>query len=62
MSDFIDPATEYISISDLDSPPVITLCPRQEYDSKLLGEWGYSSSLFYATGDITDLLRGNDNN
>ena len=29
-SDATVDSTEYISISDLDSPPVITFCPRQE--------------------------------
>ena len=33
-------STENILISDLDSPPVITLCPRQEYDYEILDEWG----------------------
>ena len=35
-------STDYIKISDLDSPPVITFCPRQiDIYKKDLGEWGY---------------------
>ena len=50
-NDAVD-STEYIPISDLESPPIITLCPRQGYYSKLL-EWrGYAS--------IKDFLLGND--
>ena len=44
-------STEYIPISDLDSPPVITVCPRQGVDDERLYELGYSY--------IGHLLQGN---
>ena len=35
-------STEHISISELDSPPVITICPRQKQNTEKLAEYGYS--------------------
>ena len=46
-------STEFISISDLESPPVITFCPRQGENKELLEEYGY--------GDLSMLMQGNDN-
>ena len=40
MSNATVDSTKDIPISDLDSPPVITFCPRQEYDYEILDEWG----------------------
>ena len=34
-------STENIHISDLDSTPVITFCPRQGEDTNKLDEWGF---------------------
>ena len=36
--------TEYISITDLESPPIMTFCPRQhimDISKKQLRKWGY---------------------
>ena len=44
-------SSEHIPISDLEFPPVITFCPRQGENSKVLEDWGYKSS-------IMDLLSG----
>ena len=40
-------STEYIPISDLEAPPVITICPRQREDKQKLKEssWGYFESI-----------------
>ena len=50
-NDAVD-STENIPISDLDSPPVITFCPRQGVDDRKLKEWGH----WY---HIRNLLKGN---
>ena len=61
-------STEYIPITDLDSPPVITLCPRQEYDEEKLKEWGYCRSYFFCIWNcecnlfIESFLLGNNEN
>ena len=34
-------SSEYIPISDLDSPPVITICPMLKQDVKPLNDLGY---------------------
>ena len=44
-------STEYISISELDSPPVITFCPTQGVDWNALYKWGYNQP--------SDLMNGN---
>ena len=42
MSDSTVDSSEYIPISQLTSPPVITFCPRKQIDSKKLNEeFGY---------------------
>ena len=51
MGDATVDSTEYISISDLDSPPVITFCSNQGADYRALIELGYWST--------EDLLNGN---
>ena len=38
-------STEYVQISDLDSPPVITFCPRQPINEGRLMEWGWGAIL-----------------
>ena len=45
-------STEYISISELDSPPVITFCPNQGIESASLDALGYWT--------IEDLMNGNN--
>ena len=42
--------TEYIPISELDPPPVITLCPRIWGNSKILTNYGYK--------DMSALIKG----
>ena len=57
MSDDTVDSSEYIQISDLDSPPVITFCPRQKLNSEKVDELGY----YYLGMDIftiTDILIG----
>ena len=58
MSEGTVDSSEYIPISKIGSIPVITFCPRQGVDSKMLTGLGYRESL-YGIGDIlagTDLL------
>lgn len=43
-------STEYIPISQLNPPPVITFCPRQGYDEDKLFELGYFDSSDLMTG------------
>ena len=38
-------STEYIPISDLNSPPIITFCPKQAENRILLFKWGYFGSI-----------------
>ena len=45
-------STEYIPISDLNSPPIITFCPKQAENRILLFKWGYF-------GSISNFLTGN---
>ena len=45
-------STEKIPISDLEYPPLITICPRQREDEKTVRELGYF--------DIHFLMKGNN--
>ena len=45
-------STEYIPISDLESPPIITFCPRQVEDEKSLWELGYFNTENLMQGNI----------
>ena len=57
MGDVSVDSTEYINISDLDSPPVITFCPRQPINMRKLFEWGWmSGSGFIVLRINADLL------
>ena len=49
-------STDYIPISDLDPPPVISFCPRQKEDKMKLKEWGWYWGQIY--GDVRLLLAG----
>ena len=53
MSNATVDSTEYIPISDLEAPPIITICPRQREDQQKLKQssWGYFES-------IENLLQG----
>ena len=42
-------STEYIPISDLNSPPIITFCPKQAENRILLFKWGYFGSMSKST-------------
>ena len=42
MSNDVVDLTEDVPISDLDSPPVITVCPRQPVNRQQLIDWGYT--------------------
>ena len=44
-------STEYISIADLDTPPVVTICPRQPVDEEKLKDLGYDG--------VSNLMAGN---
>ena len=46
MSDDTVDSTEYINISNLESPPVITVCPRQSINKQILQEWGYKGHAY----------------
>ena len=52
MSNDVVDLTEDVPISDLDSPPVITVCPRQPVNEQQLRYWGYISGVGF-------LMRGN---
>ena len=60
MSDATVDSTEYIPISKLDSPPVITLCPRQGIDEAKIVELGYHIKWENSTyADFDGILAGN---
>ena len=44
-------STEHILVSHLDSPPVLTFCPRQDKNIEKFYEYGYMSR-------ASDLLKG----
>ena len=51
--------SEYIAISEMDSPPIITFCPRQGADSQKMHGLGYGKHWYGITYSVDDLLRGN---
>ena len=60
MSEATVDSTEYISISDLDSPPLITICPRQELNWQTTEEWGWGheGDPGYQNKDYYNILLG----
>ena len=52
--------SEYVSISDMDSPPIITFCPRQGANSQKMFGLGYGKHWYGITYSVDDLLQGKD--
>ena len=53
-NDTVD-STEFIPISELDQPPVITFCPGQGSNLTRLAEYGYNTKNNLWKGDIQQL-------
>ena len=51
-------SSEYIPISEMDSPPIITFCPRQGADSQKMFGLGYGKHWYGITYSVDDLLQG----
>ena len=51
-------STEYIQVSDLDTPPTITFCPRQRVERQILIGLGYEN--WYGDSYSYHLLAGKD--
>ena len=52
MSNATVDSTEYIPISDLKSPPLITFCPRQEQNLTTLKKHGYLDINHFCYGNL----------